>query len=62
MCIKCKIIAVEKCTGIWELLLGPLCHAWHSRRFFKNKANGIPASLSFPLETSGHGEKQGEGM
>lgn len=66
--VRGKIKAVEKCIGNWGQFSGPLCHVQHtvtsSRWVFENKANGIPASLLFfsPLEKSGHGEKQGEGM
>lgn len=62
---RCKIKAVEKCTGIWDQFWGHYVMystVTSSCQVFENKANGIPASLPFPLEKPGHGEKQGEGM
>lgn len=63
--MRCKIKAVEKCMGIWDQCWGHyvMCRTVTSSRWvFENKANGIPASVPFPLEKSGHGEKQGEGI
>lgn len=51
--------------GIWDQFRGHyvMCSTDTSSHWvFKNKANGIPASLPFPFEKMGHGEKQGEGM